>query len=90
MGGIGVALLGAAAFLLLIAIILFSVTVAYFIHWNDDGLNLKWCFLIVTGFYVLVAVLLALVGLRKVKQVRGPERAIGQAKETKLALTKRG
>jgi hypothetical protein len=88
-GGIGAALFGVAAFLLLIAIILLSVTVAYFINWNGDGLALHWAFLIVTGFYVLVAVILALVGLRKVKAVKGPERAIHQAQETKLALTKR-
>lgn len=89
-GGIGAALLGAAAFLLLIAVILLSVTVAYFINWDDHGLSLKYSFLIVTAFYVLVAVVLALLGIRKLKKVRGPERAVVQAKETKLALTKRG
>jgi hypothetical protein len=88
-GGMGVALFGAAAFLLLIAVILFSMTVAYFINWNGDGLALHWAFLIVTGFYILVAVLLALIGWRKIKKVKGPERAIHQAQETKVALTKR-
>jgi hypothetical protein len=39
--------------------------------------------------YVLVAGLLAFVGLRKVKQVKAPERAIHQAQETKSIL-KRG
>ncbi|MGD9958557.1 phage holin family protein [Nocardioides sp.] len=86
-GGIGAALFAVAAFLLLISIILLSITAAYFIHWA--GLGLHWSFLIVTGFYVLVAVILALIGLRKVKKVKGPERAIHQAQETKLALTKR-
>jgi hypothetical protein len=38
---------------------------------------------------VLVAALLAFVGLRKVKQVKAPERAIHQAQETKSIL-KRG
>lgn len=88
-GGIGAALFAVAAFLLLIALVLLSITVAYFINWGGDGLALHWSFLIVTGFYVLVAVLLALVGFRKVKKVKGPERAIHQAQETKLALTKR-
>ncbi len=88
-GGIGVVLFAAAAFLLLIALVLLSITVAYFIHWGGDGLALHWAFLIVTGFYVLVAVILVLVGVRKVKKVKGPERAIHQAQETKLALTKR-
>ena len=88
-GGLGIALFGAAAFLLLIAIILFSMTAAYFINWSGDGLALHWAFLIVTGFYVLLAVLLAYIGLRKVKQVKAPERSIHQAQETKVALTKR-
>jgi hypothetical protein len=88
-GGIGAALFAVAGFLLLIAVILLSITAAYFINWNGDGLALHWAFLIVTGFYILVAVLLALVGLRKIKKVKGPERAIHQAQETKLALTKR-
>ncbi len=88
-GGIGAALFAVAAFLLLIAVILLSVTVAYFINWGGKGLALHWSFLIVTGCYVLVAALCAFIGLRKVKKVRGPERAIAQAQETKTALTKR-
>ncbi|CUR60596.1 putative integral membrane transport protein [metagenome] len=86
-GGIGAALFAVAAFLLLVSLILFSITVAFFIHWA--GLDLHWSFLIVTGFYVLVAVILALVGWVKVKKVKGPERSIHQAQETKAALTKR-
>ena len=88
-GGIGAALFAGAAFLAVCAVILLSVTVAYFINWNDKGLSLHWAFLIVTLFYLLAAGLLAFVGLRKVKQVKGPERAIAQAQETKVALTKR-
>jgi hypothetical protein len=88
-GGIGAVLFAIAAFLLLIVIILFSITAAYFIHWDGHGLALHWAFLIVTGFYVVIAVLLALVGLRKVKAVKGPERAIYQAQEAKRSLTKR-
>ena len=87
-GGVGVALFAVAAFLVLLAIIMLSVAIAYFIHMT--GLDLAWCFLIVFGLYVLVAALLAFVGVRKVKQVRGPERAIHQAQETKNALTNRG
>ena len=90
LGGLGAALLVAAVFLLLISVILLSMTVAYFISWSGDGLALHWSFLIVTGFYVLLAVLLAFVGVRKLKQVKGPERAIHQAQETRVALTKRG
>jgi hypothetical protein len=53
------------------------------------GLDLAWCFLIVFLLYVLIAGLLAFIGVKKVKQVRAPERAIYQAQETKSIL-KRG
>ena len=64
-----------------------SVAFAYFLHMT--GLDLAWCFLIVFAVYVLIAALLAFVGIRKVKQVKPPERAIHQAQETKNIL-KRG
>lgn len=88
-GGIGLGLFAGAAFLGIVSVILLSVTAAFFIYWDDHGLELHWAFLIVTVFYLLVAGLLAFLGLRKVKQVKGPERAIAQAQETKVALTKR-
>ncbi len=84
-GGIGVAMFAAAAFLLLLAVIMLSVAIAYFIN-LIFGLDLAWCFLIVFGLYVAIAGLLAFIGIRKVKQVRAPERAIAQAKETKSVL----
>ena len=86
-GGVGIALFGAAAFLGLLAIIMLSVAIAYFLHMT--GLDLAWCFLIVFAAYVAVAAVLALVGVRKVKQVKAPEKAIYQAKESK-SLLKRG
>jgi len=88
-GGTGLGLFAAAGFLLVLAVIMFSVFLAYLIHWNGSGLSLHWAFLIVFGVYVLIAALLAYVGLRQVKRVRGPERAIHHAQETKAAL-KRG
>lgn len=86
-GGMGIGMFVGAAVFGHLAIILLSATIAYFIHWA--GLGLHWAFLIVTGFYLLIAAVLALIGLRKVKQAGPPERAIEQAKETKVALTKR-
>jgi uncharacterized membrane protein YqjE len=83
-GGVGLALIGAAAFLGLLAIIMLSVAIAYFIHLT--GLDLAWCFLIVFVVYLLIAGVLGLVGVRKVKQVRAPERAIHQAQETRNIL----
>jgi ABC-type multidrug transport system permease subunit len=88
-GGIGLAMFAAAAFFALMSLIMLSVAIAYFIHWNGKGLDLHWSFLIVFGFYLLVAALLAFIGLRKVKKVRAPEKAIAQANETKQIL-KRG
>ena len=49
-------------------------------------IDLAWSFLIVFGAYVLLAALLGLVGVRKIKQVRAPERAIEQAKEIPSAF----
>ncbi len=86
-GGVGLGLFGAAAFLGLLAIIMLSVAFAYFLHMT--GLDLAWCFLIVFVVYVLIAGLLAFIGVKKVKQVKAPERAIHQAQETKNIL-KRG
>jgi hypothetical protein len=88
-GGIGIALFAAAGFFVLMALIMLSVAIAYFINWNGHGLSLHWAFLIVFGFYLLLAALLAFIGLRKVKKVRGPEKAITQAQEAKQIL-KRG
>ena len=83
-GGTGLGLFGGAAFLAVLAIIMFSVALAYFI--SMTGLHLAWCFLIVFVFYLLVAGLLGLRGVRKVKKVRAPERAIHQAQESASLL----
>jgi len=85
-GGIGVGLFAAAGFIAVLAVIMLSVAIAYFINWNGDGLALHWAFLIVFGFYLLLAGLLVFVGIRKVKQVRAPERAIEQGREIPKAL----
>jgi uncharacterized membrane protein YqjE len=85
-GGIGIGLFAGAVFLLVLAIIMLSVAIAYFIHWNGDGLALQWAFSIVFLFYLLVAVLLVYVGVRKMKKVRAPERAIEQGREIPKAL----
>ena len=86
-GGLGAALFAAAGFVLVLAVIMLSVAIAYFIHMT--GLDLAWCFSIVFLLYVLVAGLLAFIGYRKVRAVRAPERAIHQAQETKNALLNR-
>lgn len=89
-GGLGIGLFAGAAFLGLLAVIMLSVAIAYFIHWNGAGLDLHWAFLIVFGLYVLIAALLAFVGIKQVKQVKAPERAIQQGKQIPSALKGRG
>ncbi|MGL5826505.1 MAG: phage holin family protein [Nocardioides sp.] len=85
-GGAGIALFALAAFLVLVALIMGSVAIAYLIHWNGRGLDLHWAFLCVVAFYLIVAGLLGLIGLSKVKKVQSPERSIAQAKETAAVL----
>lgn len=83
-GGTGAGLFAGAAFIALLAIIMFSVALAYFI--SMTGLHLAWCFLIVFGLYLLIAALLGFLGYRRVQKVRAPERAIHQAQEAKTLL----
>ena len=85
-GGVGVGLFAGAAFIALLAIIMLSVAFAYFLNWNGDGLDLHWAFLVVFVVYVLIAALLAYIGLRQVKQVKAPERAIEQGRQIPQAL----
>lgn len=85
-GGVGMGLFAAAAFILVLAIIMFSVALAYFINWNGKGLALHWAFLIVFALYVLLAALLGFLGVRSVKKVKAPERAIAQGKQIPQAF----
>ncbi len=85
-GGTGAGLFAGAAFFALLGIIMLSVAFAYFV--SMTGLHLAWSYLIVFGAYLLFAGLLGFLGLKKVKQVRGPERAIQQAQETKSLLSR--
>ena len=86
-GGVGAGMFGGAALFGTLAVIMLSVAFAYFI--SMTGLHLAWCFLIVFGAYLLIAGLLAFIGVRKVKKVRAPERAIHQAQETKTVLSRK-
>ena len=83
-GGVSIGLFAGAAFLGLLAIIMLSIAIAHFISFT--GLDLAWGFLIVFFLYVVIAGVLGFVGIKKIKQVRPPERAIGQAKEFPSAL----
>ena len=85
-GGVGVAMFAAAAFVAVLAIIMLSVAFAYLIHWDGSGLDLHWAFLIVTGVYLLITGALVFLGIRSVKKVKAPERAIAQGKQIPRAL----
>ena len=89
-GGTGVGLFAGAVFFLLMGLVMFSIGLAYLFHWNGEGLDLQWAFLLVFVIYLLVAALLGSLGYRKVQKVRGPEKAIAEAQKTKTALTTRG
>src|SRR6478735_8790301 len=80
-GGAGIGLFAGAAFILVLAIIMLSFAFVYLINWNGDGLALHWAYLIVFGFYLAVTALLVYIGIRKMKKVRAPERAIEQGRE---------
>ena len=86
-GGIGAALMAAAGVFGLLVLVLLSITIAWFLRWA--GLDPWWAYLIVTAFYLLVAGLLALLGIRRLKQVRPPQKTIETTKELPRAF-KRG
>lgn len=82
--GLGTGLLAASAFLGLLIIVLGSIAAAYFL--TMTGLHPAWCFLIVTGFYLLLMLLLVFIGIRKLKKIKAPEKTIATAKEIPAAL----
>jgi hypothetical protein len=85
-GGMGIGLLAGAAFLAVLGIIMLSFTMVYFINWNGEGLSLHWAYLIVTAFWFVLVAVCGFIGVRKLKQVGPPEKAIEQGKEIPKAL----
>jgi hypothetical protein len=81
---VGVAMFAAAAFLAVVAFILLSFAAVYGL--NNLGLGLAWCFLIVTGVYLLIAAIMILVGRSQLKKVGPPQRAIDSTKDSIEAL----
>ncbi len=85
-GGIGAGLLIAALYVLTIAFVILSIAAAYLISWDGRVMDLKWSFLVVFGLWTLLAVLLVLVGIGRLKKVRAPEHAIAEGKKIPQAL----
>ena len=77
-GGLGLGLVGAALFVLLIVMVLVPITLAYFL--TMTGMHAAWAFLIVTVLYLVIAGLLGFVAYAKFKKVRAPEKTLQTAK----------
>ncbi len=77
--GIGAGLLGGAAFLGFFAFMAVTFAAAEGLH--AAGIGLAYSFLIVTGAYLIVAALLALFGISRLKKVGPPQRAIQTVKD---------
>ncbi|WP_326766353.1 phage holin family protein [Streptomyces sp. NBC_01591] len=80
---------GSVAFIVAGVLILFAVPVlsfaaAYGIH--NLGLGLAWSFLIVGGAFIVLALLLALFAVAKLKKLKPPEKSIASAKQTAAVL----
>ena len=83
-GGMGAGLLGGAAFVGLLGVIFLFHTMA---HVLDIWLPMWAGYLITTAFLLLVAGLLALIGIRKLKKANPkPEKAIRNAQQTVDAI----
>jgi Putative Actinobacterial Holin-X, holin superfamily III len=82
--GIGAGLLGGAGYFGINGLTLLYVAVALGIY--ALGLSLWLSFLIVAVALLLIAGILAAIGLANVKKVKGPERTIAQAKESVASI----
>ncbi|MFT4298781.1 MAG: phage holin family protein [Aeromicrobium sp.] len=83
-GVLGSLLFLVAGFLGLLIIILLSFAFAYFL--TMTGLHAAWAFLIVSGVYALLAVVLVLVGVSRLKKIKAPEKTIATASQIPAAL----
>jgi uncharacterized membrane protein YqjE len=82
--GTGAVGFGIALVLVLLAVPILLIGLAELLHWLYFW---RWAsYLIVFGLMLVVAALAALMGWRKVKKVRAPERTIETAKSTVAAL----
>lgn len=85
-GGLGAALFAVAGFLLVLGIIMLSFSCAY---WLQTWFTSTIAFLITFGAYALIAVLLAVVGITRLKKIKAPEQTISTMKDTKEVLKRK-
>lgn len=84
----GGAMLGAAAFLVMLGVVLLSIAAAYGLVALDVHPALA--FVIVAVAYLVAATIVALVGMKALKSIKPPERSIRAAKETAALVTSEG
>src|SRR4051794_39181459 len=77
--GLGAGFLGGGGFLAYFGALFLSVAAAFGIH--ALGLSLGWSFLIVAGAYFVLAGILGMVGVKSVRKVGPPRRAIATVKD---------
>lgn len=86
------AMVGSIFFIIALVILLYSSF--FFFFYLADQLDVwlpRWAAsLIVFGAMILVALLCAFIGYRRVKKIRAPERTISSIRETTAALSRRG
>ncbi|WP_447005237.1 phage holin family protein [Saccharothrix isguenensis] len=85
---------GSVYFILALAVLLFSsvfgfMALAYMFH-DLFGWPVSLSFLTVFVLMILTAVLFTILGVRKMKRLRAPQRTIDSAKDTVAALRRRG
>lgn len=80
-GAKGGAMLAIAAALLVMVGFMFTWAAVYGL--SETGLPLWACFLIVGAIYLVVAAVIALLGIRSLKKAKGPEQAVAEMQVTK-------
>ncbi|MBC2875825.1 MULTISPECIES: phage holin family protein [Streptomyces] len=83
--GVGGGAIAAAGTLALFSLPVLSFAAAYGIH--NLGLGLAWSFLITGGAFLVLAGLLGLLAISKLKKISKPERTMASAKETAAVLS---
>ncbi|GGT27779.1 transporter [Streptomyces kurssanovii] len=87
--GVGGAAFTAAGAVLIFSLPMLSFALAYFIHMWSGGWHLAYCFLLSFAANIIVAGLLALIGVvfvKKAKRGKGPQKTVASAKETAAVL----
>ncbi|WP_068920694.1 phage holin family protein [Planobispora rosea] len=87
--GMGVGLFAAAAFIAHLCLILASFTIAYALVSIFDWAEV-WAFLAVTLFYVVLAVVMVIIGVRRFKGLTGMKRTLRSLKNLKSGESETG